>query len=68
MFGGIGMKEIIIVLLIALILFGYRKLPEIGKALGQAIGSFRKNMSDTEGTGKKDNLQPDAKDSPEDRT
>ena len=45
MFGRISIKEIIIVLLIALIIFGYRKLPEIGKALGQAINSFRKNVS-----------------------
>ncbi|MBQ4133253.1 MAG: twin-arginine translocase TatA/TatE family subunit [Desulfovibrionaceae bacterium] len=54
MFGGIGMKEIVIVLLIALLLFGYRKLPEIGKALGQAISGFRKNISDGENSEKKD--------------
>lgn len=45
MFGRISIKEVIIVLLIALVIFGYRKLPEIGKALGQAINSFRKNVS-----------------------
>lgn len=45
---GIGMKEIIIVLLIVVIIFGYKKLPEIGQALGKAIKGFKKNVSDDE--------------------
>lgn len=52
MFGRISIKEVIIVLLIALVIFGYRKLPEIGKALGQAINSFRKNVSVDDATDK----------------
>ncbi len=40
--GRIGLPEIIIVALIIIILFGARKLPEIGNALGKAIREFRK--------------------------
>jgi len=39
---GIGVPELGIVLVIALIIFGPGKLPEIGKALGKGIGEFRK--------------------------
>ena len=38
---GLGWQELIIILVIALIIFGPRKLPEIGKSLGQAISDFR---------------------------
>ncbi len=39
---GIGMPELIIILVIILIIFGAAKLPEIGKALGRAIKEFKK--------------------------
>lgn len=42
----IGMPELIIILLIALVIFGARKLPEIGAALGKSIKEFKKNMND----------------------
>jgi TatA/E family protein of Tat protein translocase len=38
---GLGWQELIIILVIALIIFGPRKLPEIGKSLGQAISDFK---------------------------
>jgi sec-independent protein translocase protein TatA len=38
---GLGWQELIIILVIALIIFGPRKLPEIGKSLGEAINGFR---------------------------
>jgi len=41
MFGGIGAGEIILVLIIALIVFGPGRLPEIGSALGKTIREFR---------------------------
>lgn len=37
-----GMGELLIILLIALVLFGASKLPEIGKALGKGIKEFKK--------------------------
>jgi sec-independent protein translocase protein TatA len=42
MFGSIGVPEILLVLLVILILFGARRLPEIGKGLGKGIREFKK--------------------------
>ncbi|PKL25491.1 MAG: twin-arginine translocase TatA/TatE family subunit [Spirochaetae bacterium HGW-Spirochaetae-3] len=45
MFGRIGPMELILILVIALVIFGPKKLPEIGKALGNAIREFKKHSS-----------------------
>ncbi|MEW5921952.1 MAG: twin-arginine translocase TatA/TatE family subunit [Bacillota bacterium] len=41
MFGKIGLPELILILVIALIIFGPRKLPEIGRSIGRGIREFR---------------------------
>lgn len=41
MFGSLGGGEILLILILALLLFGPRKLPQIGKSLGKAVGEFR---------------------------
>ena len=46
MFGRLGVQELIIVLAIVLLIFGPRKLPEIGSALGKSIKGFRKASRD----------------------
>ena len=43
---GLGPTELIIILGIALLLFGAKRLPEIGSSLGNAIKAFRKTQSD----------------------
>ncbi len=43
---GIGMPELIIILLILLIVFGASRLPEIGSGLGKGIKNFRKSMTE----------------------
>lgn len=45
LFGPIGPTELILILLIVVILFGARRLPELGKSLGEGIKNFRKSMS-----------------------
>ncbi len=46
---GFGTWELILILLIVLVLFGARKLPEIGAGLAKGIKSFRQNLSDEAG-------------------
>ena len=43
---GIGMPELLIILVIILIIFGAGKLPQIGEGLGKGIREFRKAMAD----------------------
>jgi len=45
---GLGMPELIIIMLIVLVIFGVGKLPQIGEGLGKAIRGFRKSMSEPE--------------------
>jgi len=45
---GLGTPELIIILLIAFLIFGSKKLPEIGAGLGKALGSFKKGLGEVE--------------------
>jgi len=42
MFGSVGVPELIIIFTIALIIFGPRKLPELGKSLGKSLAEFKR--------------------------
>ncbi len=48
MFGSIGMPELLVIFVIALIVFGPRKLPDLGRSLGEAIRGFKKAMDEPE--------------------
>ena len=50
MFGSIGMPELIIILTIALIIFGPRKLPELGRSLGTSLGEFKRASNELRNT------------------
>jgi len=45
---GIGVPELLIILVIVLIIFGVGKIPQIGQALGQGIKNFKKSVSDND--------------------
>ncbi|MCK4430783.1 MAG: TatA/E family twin arginine-targeting protein translocase [Candidatus Aminicenantes bacterium] len=46
MFGNIGFPELLIILVIALLIFGPKKLPEVGRSLGKALREFRKTSDE----------------------
>jgi TatA/E family protein of Tat protein translocase len=50
MFGSIGMPELIIIFVIALIIFGPRKLPELGKSLGKSLAEFKRASNELKST------------------
>jgi sec-independent protein translocase protein TatA len=50
MFGTIGMPELVIISVIALMVFGPAKLPDFGRSLGEAIRGFKKSINDADKT------------------
>ncbi len=48
MFGNLGMTEILVILLIVLLLFGAKRIPEVAGSLGKGINEFKRNMSDAQ--------------------
>jgi len=43
---GLGFQEILLILIVALLIFGAARLPEIGRALGKALNEFKKGFKD----------------------
>ena len=50
MLGSIGMPELIIMFVIALIIFGPRKLPELGRSLGKSLAEFKRASNELRST------------------
>ena len=50
MFGSLGMPELLIIFVIALIIFGPRKLPELGRSLGKSLAEFKKASNELRST------------------
>lgn len=43
---GLGMQELVIILVIVVVLFGATRLPQLGKGIGEAISNFKKGMTE----------------------
>ena len=50
MFGSVGVPELVIILTIALIIFGPRKLPELGRSLGRSLNEFKRASNELKNT------------------
>ncbi len=61
MIGGLGIQELLIVLIVALFLFGGKKLPEVGRNLGKAIRGFKEGTE--EGAGEPEALHSESNES-----
>jgi sec-independent protein translocase protein TatA len=46
--GNLGFTEIMVILLVVLLLFGARRLPEVGSSIGKGIREFKRSISDTQ--------------------
>jgi sec-independent protein translocase protein TatA len=47
MIGGLGMPELLVIMVMVMIIFGGKRLPELGSGLGKAIQGFRKATTET---------------------
>ncbi|RKX62395.1 MAG: twin-arginine translocase TatA/TatE family subunit [Thermodesulfobacteriota bacterium] len=56
---GLGMPELLVILVIILVVFGAGKLPKIGEGLGKGISNFKKSIKENEETG--DDVSQDEK-------
>lgn len=50
MFGPLGLPELIFIFVLALLIFGPKRLPEMGRTIGRALGEFRRATSDLKST------------------
>jgi sec-independent protein translocase protein TatA len=61
---GLGLQELLVILVIALVIFGPSKLPQIGSGLGKAIRDFKKGITGDEGEEAGKEAKKDPKDIP----
>jgi sec-independent protein translocase protein TatA len=59
---GLGYQELLIILLIVIVIFGARKLPELGRGLGEGLKNFRKGVKDASEAQDEDGNQSDRRD------
>ena len=65
LFGPVGPAELLLIVLIIVIIFGARRIPELGKSLGEGIKNFKKSITskDKDEESLSDKNQPPSKDS-----
>lgn len=56
-FGNLGFMEILLILVVVLLLFGARRLPEIGASFGKSITAFKKGLADVDRSVKEETRQ-----------
>lgn len=56
---GLGTTEIIVIALVVIVLFGAKRLPQLGSSMGKAITNFKKGVSDAGNTIEKDTKSED---------
>ena len=59
--GSLGLPELLIILLIVIVIFGAKKLPDLGKSLGEGIKNFKGSISSKDKDGSDDKTPPDSK-------
>ena len=66
MFGNLGFGELMVIMVIVLVLFGAKRVPEISASFGKGIREFKKNLNEVEGavTGALDSGRADARPAP----
>ena len=57
-FGNMGFMEILLILVVVLLLFGARRLPEIGASFGKSIKEFKKGISEVDRSLKEETREP----------
>ena len=50
MFGSLGFPELMVIFLVALLIFGPKRLPDIGRSIGKALGEFRRATNELKNT------------------
>lgn len=61
MFGSLGIWEILAIVLVIAILFGGKKLPQLGKGLGEGITNFKKSLQGEPDTNKEEKAEGEKK-------
>lgn len=59
---GLGMPELIVIVLVALLLFGAKKLPELGRSVGRTLTEFKKGIREIDSATETDKQPPSKKD------
>jgi sec-independent protein translocase protein TatA len=59
--GPIGIQELVLILVIALVIFGPKKLPELGRSIGKTLAEFRRASNELKHTIEKEMEEPESK-------